>query len=155
MVDDEIFQGVSFAAVKEQLLLLGHDLPDHVIMAYLDEGSAAEPHAPGPQTSAQPCAEDLEGREPAAGSCSSAADSGRDPLEDLSAAEADALDRASSEPFGTRRSAEYVNEDLLAALRLSSKVGEFCLHNKMHARCFDWRCGARLRDRSPYLWLWS
>ena len=127
MVDDEIFQGVSFAAVKEQLLLLGHDLPDHVILAYLAEGSATEPHAPGPQTSAQQRAEDLEGSEPAEGSCSSATDPGRDLWENLSAAEADALDRASSEPCGTRRSAGYGDEDPLAELRNSSKVGAPCM----------------------------
>jgi hypothetical protein len=43
-MDDEIFQGVSFAAVKEQLQLLGHDLPDDVILAYLTEDSP--PHQP-------------------------------------------------------------------------------------------------------------
>ena len=150
MVDDEIFQGVSFAAVKEQLLLLGHDLPDHVILAYLDEGSAAGP--PGPQTDAQQSGTDLEGMGPAAVSCSSAADTGRDPFEDLSAAEADALDRASSEPCDTRRSAECEDEDLLAALRLSSKVGALGLHNKMRARCVDWPCSTQLRDRLPKLW---
>ena len=150
MMDDEIFQGVSFAAVKEQLLLLGHDLPDHVILAYLDEGSAAVP--PGPQSNPQQSGTDLEGMGPAAVSCSSAADSGRDPFEDLSAAEADALDRASSEPCGVRRSDECEDEDFLAALRLSSKVGALGLHNKMHVCCVDWRCSTQLRDRLPKLW---
>ena len=149
MVDDEIFQGVSFAAVKEQLLLLGHDLPDHVILAYLDEGSAAGPR--GPQTTAQRGGNDGEGVGPASATCSSAADSGRDPFADLSAAEADALDRASSEPCDARRSAGCGDEDLLAALRLSSKVGALGLHNKMHACCIDWRCSSQLRDRLPTL----
>ena len=30
--------GVSVDAVKEQLLLLGHTIPDHVIKAFLDNG---------------------------------------------------------------------------------------------------------------------
>lgn len=31
--------GVTFKAVKEQLLLLGHDIPDHVIRSFLKDGS--------------------------------------------------------------------------------------------------------------------
>ena len=35
--------GVSVEAVKEQLLLLGHTIPDDVIKAFLDDGLSGRP----------------------------------------------------------------------------------------------------------------
>lgn len=36
-------QGVSVEAVREQLLLLGHKIPDDVIRAFLDDGLPGKP----------------------------------------------------------------------------------------------------------------
>ena len=120
-MDDEIFQGVSFAAVKEQLHLLGHDLPDDVILAYLTEGSAAEPTQSAPEEhSGRHCSIG----EPDYTSCSSA-----DCHSDLSAEPAKHWDRTSSESYSLRRSC--VEEELLSAVTLTEVGKGPQKHNKM------------------------
>jgi len=140
-MDDEIFQGVSFAAVKEQLQLLGHDLPDDVILAYLTEDSPP-PHQPQAgacaeaSCSAAGCRSDAHARasaercQPVPGeggrslpwsaaggteaSCSSQSHRGVDqhPCSGAGSASASDLD-------GTRAREAYDEEQLLSLLRLS------------------------------------